>query len=157
MAILTVVMLVKNNIRALNINQLIIFAGFMVIGISTLAFEKNIITAEYWMVLIGFGLYMAYVPFNSVLFDRLVAASGIMANAGFLIYLADSFGYLGSISILIYKNFGQPDIAWLPFLVTISYLFSFLGMALITVSIYLFQSIFFLNTKNTKASPAVVP
>jgi hypothetical protein len=152
--ILTVVMFIKNNIQALTINQLIIFAGFMIIGMTTLAFEKKMISGEYWMILIGFGLYMSYIPFNSVLFDRLVAASGIIANSGFLIYLADSFGYLGSITVMIYKNFGQPDLQWIPFLVNTSYLFAFIGMALITISMYMFQSIFFLKSKKQEPSSA---
>ncbi len=145
--IMTLLMLIKNNIQAFNVNQLIIFLGFMIIGVTTLLFEKKMIAGEYWMIFIGFGLYLSYIPFNSVLFDRLVAASGTVANAGFLIYLADSFGYLGSISVMIYKNFGQPDLPWIPFMVTTSYMFSFVGMALMTLSIYLFQSIFFLKPK----------
>ncbi len=152
--ILTMVMFIKNNIQALTVNQLIIFAGFMIIGMTTLAYEKKMISGEYWMILIGFGLYLSYVPFNSILFDRLVAASGIIANAGFLIYLADSFGYLGSITVMIYKNFGQPDLQWIPFLVNTSYLFAFIGMALITISMYMFQSIFFLKSKKQEPSPA---
>ncbi len=152
--IMSVVMFVKNNIQAFNVNQLIIFSGFMIIGITTLAFEKKIISGEFWMIIVGFGLYISYIPFNSVMFDRLVAASGFVANAGFLIYLADSFGYLGSILILIYKNFGQPDLQWIPFMVAMSYLFSFVGMALMTISMYLFQSIFFMKPKKENPSPA---
>jgi len=35
--------------------------------------------------------------------DRLIAAFGSAANAGFFIYIADSFGYLGSVGALIFR------------------------------------------------------
>ena len=53
------------------------------------------------MILAGSGLYLAYNPFNAVLFDRLVAVSGRAANAGFLIYVADFSGYMGSAALLL--------------------------------------------------------
>ena len=47
-----------------------------------------------WMISVGIGLYFGYVPVNCVLFDRLIAAVGKVATAGFLIYVADASGYL---------------------------------------------------------------
>jgi hypothetical protein len=55
------------------------------------------------------------VPFNCILFDRLIAAFRTPGNAGFLMYLSDSFGYLGSVAVLFYKNFGGNDLPWLAF------------------------------------------
>ena len=76
------------------------------------------------MVSIGFGLYLGYIMYNTMLFDRLIAYLNEHANVGFLIYLADSFGYLGSIGLLLYKNFGAPSINWLPFSIYLSYAFT---------------------------------
>ncbi|MCU0391567.1 MAG: DUF5690 family protein, partial [Thermoflexibacter sp.] len=107
MFFVSLLMTVKNNKRALIINHLMVFVGFLLIGISTLAFQQSWLTDPiWWIILVGLGLYLGYVPFNSVLFDRLIAAFKYVSNVGFLIYLADSFGYLGSISVLFYKNFG---------------------------------------------------
>lgn len=36
-----------------------------------------------------------------------------MPNGGFLIYVADASGYLGTVFMLIYKNFFAPDLEWL--------------------------------------------
>jgi hypothetical protein len=41
-----------------------------------------------------------------MLFDRLIAVSGRIGTAGFLIYLADASGYLGRCALLIWRNFG---------------------------------------------------
>jgi hypothetical protein len=53
------------------------------------------------MTLIGLGSYLAYVPFGSVLFERLMASTRMAGTAVFAIYLADSLGYAGSISVLV--------------------------------------------------------
>ncbi|MGH1561116.1 DUF5690 family protein [Caulobacter segnis] len=49
------------------------------------------------MILTGAGLYMAYTPFNAMLFDRddRLLFSGRVGTAGFPIYVADASGYLG--------------------------------------------------------------
>src|SRR5687768_3922651 len=60
------IMFIRNNKMALMVNHLIIMAGMILIGISTILFENKNIDAPLWMVLIGTGLYMGYVPFNSI-------------------------------------------------------------------------------------------
>jgi hypothetical protein len=62
------------------------------------------------------GLYVAYVPFNCVLFDRMLPALGSVGTAGFMIYVADSCGYFGSACVLLYKNFAAPTLPWLEFM-----------------------------------------
>ena len=42
------------------------------------------------MILVGLGLYLGYVPYGCVLFDRTIAALGIVATAVFLIYVSDA-------------------------------------------------------------------
>jgi len=39
-----------------------------------------------------------------MLFDRLLAASGWVATAGFMIYVTDAVGYLGSVSMTLAKD-----------------------------------------------------
>jgi hypothetical protein len=96
------------------------------------------------MIVSGFGLYICYVPFNCLFFDRFIGAFKIKGNAGFLIYIADSFGYLGSVSVLLYKNFGQAGLSWLEFFVKGSYLVA--GIGIITTT----SSFIYLNKKHRK-------
>jgi len=65
-----------------------------------------------WMTMAGLGLYLGYVPYNAVFFERLLATFHYKGNVGFLIYVADSIGYLGSVSVLLVKELGQPNISW---------------------------------------------
>jgi len=132
-------MLVKDNRKALRINNYIILLGFVLIGLSTLALKTGIINPVTWMILLGLGTYMGYLPFNCLLFDRMIAASGSAANAGFFIYMADSFGYLGSVGTLLFKNFSNNHVSWFTFLTTTSYLLSLTGSVLILLSLWYFN------------------
>jgi hypothetical protein len=82
------------------------------------------------MILAGAGLYMAYTPFNAMLFDRLIAYSGRVATAGFLIYVADASGYLGSVALLLWRNFGGFKLDWLQFFTLSAYATSLIGAVL---------------------------
>lgn len=115
---------VKNNTKALRINFIAILFGGVIAGVSTWLLQLQLISPILWMTGIGFGLYLGYTMFNTMLFDRLIATIKESANVGFLIYLADSFGYMGSVGLLLYKNFGAPSINWLSFTVGLSYAFS---------------------------------
>jgi hypothetical protein len=109
------VIVVRDNRRALMVIHGMVGGGFALLGLSTLAFQAHLISPLIWMILAGSGLYAAYNPINAVLFDRMVAASGRVANAGFLIYVADSCGYLGSVALLLWRNFFQASLNWLQF------------------------------------------
>jgi hypothetical protein len=118
-------MLVKDNRRALLTTHVLMIAGAVLAGVSTFLYQSGTLGAAAWMILVGLGLYVGYVPFNCVLFDRLIAATGSVGTAGFLIYVADAFGYLGSTVLLLYKSLGQPKLPWLPFFYGVGYLAAF--------------------------------
>ena len=108
--------LVKNNFKAVFIYHLIIISGLLLALTATWAMLNGWISPVYWMVATGTGTYMAYIPFNCLLFDRLLASFKYAGNVGFLMYLVDSFGYLGSTGILIFKQFGNYEsMSWLAF------------------------------------------
>ena len=64
------------------------------------------------MTLVGLGLYMGYIPFNCILFERLIATFKNGGNVGFLIYVSDSFGYLGSVGVIISKSIFSNKLPW---------------------------------------------
>jgi len=129
---------IKNNFTALITTHLIIIGGFLLLGITTFLFSKGLISPFFWVTLTGMGLYFGYVPYNSMFFDRLIASFRKVANVGFLIYLADSFGYLVSNVILIYKNFFTPSISYLNFFINTSYIVSIVGTILVSITIVYF-------------------
>lgn len=139
LVVMASLMLIKNNRKALITNHYIIGFGIVLIGFATFGFQAGWISPYWWMVLVGLGSYLGYVPFNCILFDRFIATYRTMANAGFLIYIADSFGYLSSVGVLLYKNFGHSDISWYQFFIQFSYYISFIGVALTLASLFYFS------------------
>jgi len=129
---------VKNNGRALLLMHGVILAGFAILGASTLAFQHGLLSPIAWMIVSGAGLYLAYTPFNAMLFDRLIAYSGTVATAGFLIYVADASGYVGSVILLLVRNFAAVDLPWLRFFVGAAYATSLAGLVLVTGAAVLF-------------------
>ncbi len=127
----------KENFKCLVYYHLLLVAGLAVVGLSTALFESGTIGPFAWMTASGFGLYLCYVPMNAVFFDRFIAAFSLSGNAGFLIYIADSFGYLGSVLILLYKNFGAAELSWLEFFTKGTYAMTFAGIAMVIASLLL--------------------
>ena len=85
---------------------------------------------------------MIYIPYNAILFERLIAALGSVANVGFLMYLADAWGYTGSVLTLLYRNFGQAELSWLSFFTKMSYLVALVcSAATIIAMVYFYQKI----------------
>jgi hypothetical protein len=128
MALLT---LFRNNRWAIVANIALIGFGLLLTGLSSLAFALHWLDPVSWMILLGGGLYLAYTPYNGALFDRLVAATGQVGTAGFFIYIADSWGYLGTVLLLVLKNFSGLSLPWTQFLVGTSVVSSGLGLVLL--------------------------
>ena len=56
------------------------------------------------MVLIGLGFYLPYVAIHTTVFERLLAMTRDRGNIGFLMYVADSIGYLGYVIVMLARN-----------------------------------------------------
>jgi len=114
-------MFVRDNAFALRLNHLLTALGAGLLIGSTFLFQKEMISPIVWMAASGFGLFLPYILFNGVLFDRLLASFRERGNVGFLIYIADSIGYLGSVGILLWRNFGAGEMSWLRFYTSLCY------------------------------------
>ncbi|MCX4247312.1 DUF5690 family protein [Paraliomyxa miuraensis] len=121
MAGLALLYRIRDNRRALLAVHVVMAGGAVSIGVATLLFDLGVLGPVWWMVLIGTGLYLAYVPYGCMLFDRLIAATGAVGTAVFMIYVTDAFGYAGSIAVLLYKLVGQAELSWLAFFRGFSY------------------------------------
>jgi hypothetical protein len=118
---LAAIFFVRDHRRAFFVVHAIMAGGAALIGASTWAYGAGLLPGSWWMVAVGAGLYMGYVPYGCVLFDRLLALTQSAGTAVFLIYVADASGYAGSVLLLLYKNFGAPHFEYLPFFVRLSY------------------------------------
>ena len=131
LVMLGALMFIRDNRRAFLANLLLVAAGLALDGLASLGFQAHVIGPVTWMVALGAGLYIAYTPFNALLFDRFVAASGRSGTAGFLIYVADACGYLSSVALLVFYNFVGLKLSWVSFLIEVSYVAAVAGLALV--------------------------
>lgn len=129
-------------------------SGVALMGVSTLLFEANRISGFWWMTCVGLGSYLAYVPYGSVLFDRLIASTRVVGTAVFAIYLADAIGYTGSVGVQLYKDLAQSDLSRLGFFKGFTYFMSVLGLFCMATS-----CLYFLRRSRVPAAkpPAAAP
>lgn len=99
------------------INHCLVIGGYAVALISTLLSMENYISPVIWMTSIGTGLYLSYVPFNALYFERMIATYKVRSNIGFIMYIADAFGYLGSVTLLFTKEFVGMQLSWTSFFI----------------------------------------
>jgi hypothetical protein len=106
---------IHGNRKALLTAFIIMTSGLLLLGGSTLLFRSGVLNGFWWMTLTGLGSYLAYVPFNAMLFERLMAATRATGTAVFAIYVADSVGYSGSVGIQLFKDLAQQTTTRLGF------------------------------------------
>ena len=137
--------LIKNNKRAFKASHYMVLAGLILAAIATFLFNSHYLTAFTWMLLATTGLYCAYLPFNCIYFERMIATYKIKSNFGFVMYIADAFGYLGTVAVLLIKEFMPIKYSWVNFFSFLFYAAAIAGMVLIITSLnihrYLFKSI----------------
>jgi hypothetical protein len=144
---------VKDNRRAVGFNLAFIGGGLVLLGVSTVLHQAGLLGPVAWMAASGAGLYMAYTPFNGMLFDRMIAATGTVGTAGFLIYVADASGYVGSVALLLVKAFARLQLDWIGFLTILAYVTCLAGLVGVAIAASLFGG----GRKQTEryASPAL--
>lgn len=149
---MSLLIIVKDNIKAFMINHYIILAGYILALVSTLLFQNHYISAVTWMILIGTGLYLSYVPFNALYFERMIASYKIRGNVGFIMYVADAFGYLGSVAVLFVKQFLGLHISWTSFFVNAVLIICTFGIAGTIVAAVYFRNKYYTNQRNIQAA-----
>ena len=159
-AVLTLVVLasfvvVRDNLKALIAFHAVILVGALSIGLSTYLFQQGMLSPLAWMIASGAGLYFAYTPYNAMLFDRIIAATRNIGTAGFMIYVADASGYMGSVGLLLYKNLATTALDWLPFYIGLAYATSVVGVVLIVISAVRFQRALAASRAETEAARAL--
>ena len=119
---------IPNNRLALNILYIVAgIGGFLTIGVTVL-YIYGYINPVWWMILSGLGMYMGYIPF-SYLIERLIASLQIVSTSVFILYLADSVGYLGTVSVYITKNFSEMNLSWNQMLIYTAIITSVIAIA----------------------------
>ncbi len=145
MMVIATLVLIRSNEKAYYVITGLMALSTLMTGISTSFFLDHRIGVYEWMITLGIGLFFPYLLIQIAVFERLIGMFRMKANAGFLVYLCDSLGYLGSVAILLVKEFLWADISWAALLIRFAMISSVLGGCLIVL-----QGLFFARKKNLK-------
>ena len=129
----------RDNRVAFRVSLATLFVGALLVGGFTLGFERGIVGPEAWLIVVGFGMYLPYIAFHVAVYERFLAIVREPANVGFLMYLSDAAGYAGSVSVLLYKHFGAPELSWQGFFVSLSLWTSGLLLVLFVGCLFFFR------------------
>lgn len=146
---LALIAFIRDNYFALQSILSFIILGFFIVLIFSVLFVLHRVNGQVWMILVGVGLYLGYIPFNAFLFERLISTFRCVGNIGFVMYISDAFGYLGSLGVVLFKNFENKDISWVKFFTNIGIGLSVIGILLLTgVMFYLNHKYRTIKNKN---------
>ncbi len=130
--------LIKHNKLGLIAAFVLMLAGMGLVALGTLALEMHLIGGLTWMIATGLGSYLAYVPFNAVLFERLIAYTRVTSTAVFTIYLADAVGYTGSVATQLYRDVFFAGETRLEFFVKFCYTLGIGSLVTLTLALVYF-------------------
>lgn len=134
---------VQNNLKAFLINHYIVMLGYALCLLATFLFVAHFLNAIIWMTLVGTGLYMSYVPFNALYFERMIATYKVKSNVGFIMYIADAFGYLGSVIVLFVKEFVGMQLSWTEFFIRAVIIIAIIGLVGTFIAMLYFKKKFY--------------
>jgi len=149
---------IKDNLKGFWVVTGVIGIGFALTAVATFFFQKHLLSPFWWMLLLGTGLFLAYMPMQIALFERLIAHFRIKANAGFFVYICDSIGYLGSVALLLYKEFFMKEMNWSMVLIKFTYFQMVISLLLLAgAGLFFYKSAVRLKKKKLAMVPEEVP
>ncbi len=116
-------------------------AGLLLVALSILGFRAGWFTAFPFMVLLGLGMYVPYVAVHTTLFERLIALTRDRANIGYLMYLADAFGYLGYVAVMLGRRWWQVEGGFLRFFNQASLALAMVSLVALAGAAWFFRSV----------------
>jgi hypothetical protein len=114
--------LIRDNARAFSVALALAATGAALVAVSMLLLQAGLLSPLAFMSLHGLGLYLPYIAVHTTLLERLVAMTRERGNIAYLMALADSFGYLGYVAVLLARVWAGRGMAeFLPFFLALSW------------------------------------
>lgn len=126
--------LIYNNKKAFLGSLIAVLLGALLLWGSTVFMKSGVLSPVHWMMVSGLGIYLPYILFHCVVFERLLALLRYKGTIGFLFYMADALGYLVSVLILLGKELFQYKGSWLSFFLQLN-TYAGMGMTILAVLI----------------------
>ncbi|SFT36642.1 hypothetical protein SAMN04489724_0429 [Algoriphagus locisalis] len=131
--------LIRDNRKAFNYGIYLSMVCCIGIVVLTWFFERGMVSPVWWMVINGVGLYLPYILFHCLIFERFVALLRFSGNVGFLFYTADALGYTGSVGVMLFKEFSTTQVTWVNFLGDLNQIAGVIMTAVCIITLFLLQ------------------
>lgn len=152
---------VRNNLKALSILFGLMIAGMIAMSVLSFGQTRFQLSPAVWLFLQSLCLYMAYLTFQTIFFDRFIACFRIRGNVGFFIVTTDFLGYTGTVFVLTWKEFCNSHIDWAVFYNQLAgYIGLFCCITFVCSFVYLHQRYrkeYELNQTNEKEKLGIKP
>lgn len=103
---------VKDNLKALSLLLVMIIICMIVMSVVSFGYDSLALSPIVWLFIQSICLYLAFLTFQTIFFDRFIACFKIRGNVGFFVVMNDFLGYTGTIAVLLMKELFSPDIDW---------------------------------------------
>ena len=126
--------LIKNNRLAFMSSLGLVGAGAAIVLLAVVGHWTGVLAPFPFMVLLGLGMYIPYVTYHTMIFERMLAAFREIGTIGYLMYLADAIGYLGYVAMMVFRHWVSTDVNFLNLMIYCSLAVS---AAAIAITIFL--------------------
>lgn len=106
---------INNHLKALCIILALSTAGMGVIAFIGAEGSRLTLPTTVWLFLQTLCIDMAYLSFQTIFFERFIACFKVKGNVGFFIITIDFIGYLGTLALLVFKEFKASHMDWASF------------------------------------------
>lgn len=142
----------KSHLKVLCILLLLSTLGMGMLAYVGAFYNTLHIPTVVWLFMQSMGIDIAYLSFQTIFFERLIACFRIRGNVGFFIITIDFIGYLGTLALLVFKESFAAALNWTVFYNHISLIFGILCcIAFIGSTIYIL-----LEIKRKRTDSAVI-
>lgn len=102
----------RSNIKAILSLLTLVVAGCLTLAVVSYNYGAFRPSPILWLFIQSLSLYIAYLTFQTIFFDRFIACFHIKGNVGFFIAIIDFIGYLGTVTLLGTKEFLNINLEW---------------------------------------------
>lgn len=103
---------VKSNIKALLVLLGLVFVSTITMTYISMNYQILNLNTVTWLFVQSLALYIAFLTFQTIFFDRFIACFKIKGNVGYFIAMIDFIGYTGTVLILCTKEIFQIQTDW---------------------------------------------
>eukprot|EP00956_Cyclotella_meneghiniana_P019150 scaffold32563_cov60-Cyclotella_meneghiniana.AAC.1 len=129
---------IKDNVKSFGISLFFLVAGAIILLVSTTAYMASPYDGINYYMVTGLGSYLGYVPYNSVLYERLIGSLRKPCTVSYLMSVMDALGYLGVFVIFLVAEFVPSFNDYLDVYNTLGQVFGWLMLGLYVFSAFYF-------------------